>query len=259
MPRSPAGGGAASILADEPAPAGAGPSPARGGLPRGTSPGNRHPPPRPRPPEGRPRVCRPPRRGREVRRRGGFPAGPPIVGWTARWEAPQSNTLSGRGPAPGARPGPRGWSLPTALLCALLVAALTLAAGAALPGPAAAGVDDGIEATLRHAGLSGSGTGVYVWDLDAALPVYEHDSTTPLAPASNLKLVTSAAALMNWTAHHNFATELYAPDVPVSSGGTLDGDVYLRGLGDPSLSTRAYQREELELTTASFETLRARA
>ena len=124
---------------------------------------------------------------------------------------------------------------------------------AALPGTASAGVDDSIAATLRQAGFDGSATGVFVWDLDAARQVYEHNAGARLTPASNLKLVTAAAAMLDWGADHHFATELYVPDVAVSAGGTLDGDVYLRGLGDPSLSTKDYQREVFGMTTASFQ------
>jgi serine-type D-Ala-D-Ala carboxypeptidase/endopeptidase (penicillin-binding protein 4) len=144
---------------------------------------------------------------------------------------------------------------PPAHVTLLLLLLIALACGGALyPAPAAAGVDDTITAALRSADLSGSRTGVYVWDLDAALPVYELNASTELVPASNLKLVTAAAALMGWGADHRFSTELYAPDVPVTAGGVIDGDLYLRGLGDPSLSTRAYQRDEFGMTTASFET-----
>jgi len=138
-----------------------------------------------------------------------------------------------------------------ALLLVLAVAAL-VASTLVRPAPAAAGIDDKIAGKLRAGGVAGSGTGVYVWDLDAARLVYASNDSTELAPASNMKLVTSAAALMGWGAEHRFATELYAPDVPVA-GGVVYGDLYLRGLGDPSLSTRSYQRTELDLTTASFE------
>ena len=92
-----------------------------------------------------------------------------------------------------------------------------------------------------------------MWDLDAARQVYQHNAGARLTPASNLKLVTAAAALLDWGPDHHFATELYVPDVAVSAGGTLDGDVYLRGLGDPSLSTKDYQREVFGMTTASFQ------
>ena len=137
----------------------------------------------------------------------------------------------------------------------LLVLAVAVAfAGALWPSPAAAGVDGSIAAALGSAGLAGSGTGVYVWDLDAALPVYDQNASTGYAPASNMKLVTSAAALIDWGAAHRFSTELYAPDVPLTPGGVLIGDLYLRGLGDPSLSTHSYQRDVFGFTTASFET-----
>ena len=43
------------------------------------------------------------------------------------------------------------------------------------------------------------------------------------------------------------------PISPVDAG-VLDGDLYLRGLGDPSLSTRSYQKDVFDLTTTSFET-----
>ena len=143
---------------------------------------------------------------------------------------------------------------PRTALVLLIALAAAVCGGVLCPSPAAAGVDDSITAALDSAGLGGSGTGVYVWDLDAALPVYEHNPTTRLTPASNLKLVTSAAALMQWGAAHRFSTELYAPDVPVTARGVLVGDLCLRGLGDPSLSTRSYQHAVFDLTTASFET-----
>ncbi len=155
-----------------------------------------------------------------------------------------------------ARAGVRSTCLRPVRAAFVLVAVLAaLACGVALyPQPAAAGIDDSVAAALSSAGLGGSGTGVYIWDLDAALPVYEHNASTSLAPASNMKLVTSAAALRDWGADHRFTTELYAPDVPLTAGGVLRGDLYLRGLGDPSLSTRSYQRDVYDLTTASFET-----
>ncbi|MBE0527800.1 MAG: D-alanyl-D-alanine carboxypeptidase, partial [Thermoleophilia bacterium] len=145
----------------------------------------------------------------------------------------------------------RHWAARLALLL-LLAAALLVTSGFLRPAPAAAGIDDTIAGVLQANGVAGSGTGVYVWDLDAARPVYARNAATELAPASNMKLLTSAAAVMDWGAKHRFATELYAPDVPVAAG-VVYGDIHLRGLGDPSLSTLPYQRSELHLTTASFE------
>jgi serine-type D-Ala-D-Ala carboxypeptidase/endopeptidase (penicillin-binding protein 4) len=143
-------------------------------------------------------------------------------------------------------------SLPLRVLFVLLLL-VAVAYAAGRPAPAAAGVDDNIDAALRQGGFDGSGTGVYVWDLDAAQPVYDHNADLEYTPASNLKLVTSAASLLDWGPTHRFVTELYLPDIAVSSSGTLDGDIYLRGLGDPSLSTKDYASAVFDLTTASFQ------
>ncbi|MDQ3556554.1 MAG: D-alanyl-D-alanine carboxypeptidase/D-alanyl-D-alanine-endopeptidase, partial [Gemmatimonadota bacterium] len=57
-----------------------------------------------------------------------------------------------------------------------------------------------------------------------------------LAPASNLKLWSTAAALHYLGADFRFTTELWA-DGPVREG-VLHGDVVLHGTGDPAISTR---------------------
>jgi D-alanyl-D-alanine carboxypeptidase/D-alanyl-D-alanine-endopeptidase (penicillin-binding protein 4) len=136
-----------------------------------------------------------------------------------------------------------------AVLCFVALAA----AGSGLrPAPAAAGVSARISSILQKHSVAGSSTGVYVWDFDAARQVFAGHADTPLAPASNMKLVTTSAALDSWGPQHRFKTELYGPDVPVYEG-VLYGNLHLKGFGDPSLSTLSYQRQVLHLTTASFE------
>jgi len=117
---------------------------------------------------------------------------------------------------------------------------------------AAASVSAEIGAILAERGVAASDAGIFIWDIDAARPVSALNSGAPLVPASNMKLVTTAAALISWGAGHRFDTELYVRGDRIIDGILL-GDVYLHGGGDPSLSTRPYQRDELGLTTASFE------
>jgi len=141
------------------------------------------------------------------------------------------------------------WRRFAAMLCFAVLAA----AGVGLrPAPAAAGASSRISSILQKHHVAGRSTGVYVWDFDAARQVFASHADTPLAPASNMKLVTTFSALDSWGPQHRFKTELYGPDVPVY-GGVLYGDLYLKGFGDPSLSTLSYQRRVLHLTTASFE------
>jgi serine-type D-Ala-D-Ala carboxypeptidase/endopeptidase (penicillin-binding protein 4) len=141
---------------------------------------------------------------------------------------------------------------------ALLFAALACVACALAPAVSqadAASVASRLAAITQHRHMQQAA--VFVWDLQTGAALYAQNATTPLAPASNLKLVTSAAVLQTWGAAHRIATQVLAATAP-SSDGVLRGDLYLRGLGDPSLSTLSYQREVLELKTTSVEGLARR-
>ena len=137
-----------------------------------------------------------------------------------------------------------------AILAFLL--ALCLVAGLVACPPALAGVDDTIDRILSEREIARSAAGIYVWDLDAGRAVYAHNGDTRFTPASNMKLITAAAALIEWDAEHRFTTELYASGDRVVNG-VLPGNLYLRGYGDPSLSTAAFQRRELGFSTATVE------
>ena len=57
-----------------------------------------------------------------------------------------------------------------------------------------------------------------------------------LAPASTLKLLTSAAALETLGPHHRFQTRIYADSLP-NENGVLNGHLYIRGGADPTLGS----------------------
>ena len=139
------------------------------------------------------------------------------------------------------------------LLLALACAACALAP--ALSQAAAPSVAARLAAIARHRHMQQAA--VFVWDLQTGTALYAQNADTPLAPASNLKLVTTAAVLQTWGAAHRIPTQVLAATAP-SSDGVLHGDLYLRGLGDPSLSTLSYQREVIELKTSSVQGLARR-
>ncbi len=142
--------------------------------------------------------------------------------------------------------------LRSALVVLLAVGLAAGGAGLLRPPEAAADLSSTITRILERNDVDTPDTGAVVWNLDTAQQLYADDGTTPLAPASNLKLVTSAAALLNWGPEHRFPTDLYGPNVPVYQG-VLYGNLYLKGYGDPSLSTLVFQRQVLGFATSSFE------
>jgi len=146
------------------------------------------------------------------------------------------------------------WRFALAMLC---FAALAAAGVGLRPALAAASVSSAISSILQKHDVAGGSTGVYIWDFDAAQQVFASHADSRLVPASNMKLVTTSAALGRWGPQHRFKTELYGPDVPIYEG-VLYGNLYLKGFGDPSLSTLSYQRQTLGFATASFESFAKR-
>jgi serine-type D-Ala-D-Ala carboxypeptidase/endopeptidase (penicillin-binding protein 4) len=125
------------------------------------------------------------------------------------------------------------------LLIALCAACIVMLA---VPASAAAGLGSRIRGVLAAHGLTGPSTAVSVYDLTSRRQLYAFHASTPLRPASNEKLVTSATALARWQPNHHFKTELWLGAAGPDAGGVLHGNIYLKGYGDPSLSTAAYMR-----------------
>jgi serine-type D-Ala-D-Ala carboxypeptidase/endopeptidase (penicillin-binding protein 4) len=93
-----------------------------------------------------------------------------------------------------------------------------------------------LDGILGNAGLRGSRWSVMVVSLDRGDTLYAHGADESLAPASNMKLYTTAAALYYLGPEYRFSTYLVA-NGPIRDG-VLDGDVLLYGTGDPTFSGR---------------------
>jgi D-alanyl-D-alanine carboxypeptidase/D-alanyl-D-alanine-endopeptidase (penicillin-binding protein 4) len=125
-----------------------------------------------------------------------------------------------------------------AFLRTLVALALLAASAPALPADARdAGSKElaaGLHAILAASPIDASRAGIYVADVETGQPVFAKDPDALLNPASNVKLVTTAAALARLGPDFRFDTELY---VESGGGGDSTRTLYVKGKGDPSLVT----------------------
>jgi serine-type D-Ala-D-Ala carboxypeptidase/endopeptidase (penicillin-binding protein 4) len=84
--------------------------------------------------------------------------------------------------------------------------------------------------------------GVLVTSLDHGDTLYAVNPETPLSPASNIKLLTTAAALAALGPDYRFLT--YAMTDGRVSDGVVEGNLILYGTGDPGLSSRFHARRD---------------
>ncbi len=92
--------------------------------------------------------------------------------------------------------------------------------------------DDTIKSIVEEK-LTGGDVSITVRDSITGEVVYNFNGETPIKPASNMKLLTTAAALDVLGEDYRFTTNLYITGK--ISDGVLKGDVYLQGQGDPTL------------------------
>jgi D-alanyl-D-alanine carboxypeptidase/D-alanyl-D-alanine-endopeptidase (penicillin-binding protein 4) len=119
-------------------------------------------------------------------------------------------------------------SVPLALACALLALALAPAARA----QDAAALVARLNAQMRHAGPA---AGAYVLDLTSGRQLFAWRPDAPRPPASVEKLYTTSTALLKLGPDTTLGTTVLGQGTPAPDG-TWQGDLYLKGGGDPTLS-----------------------
>jgi serine-type D-Ala-D-Ala carboxypeptidase/endopeptidase (penicillin-binding protein 4) len=96
-------------------------------------------------------------------------------------------------------------------------------------------VQQNIEELLKDPFFTSSGISISVYDLTEDQVVYELETEKLLRPASNMKILTSAAALL-FLDEYSFRTSLHYTGSIVNE--TLYGDLYIRGGCDPDFTSR---------------------
>ncbi|PHN26200.1 D-alanyl-D-alanine carboxypeptidase/D-alanyl-D-alanine-endopeptidase [Pseudomonas sp. ICMP 460] len=128
--------------------------------------------------------------------------------------------------------------------------AMALGFGLLLAGcatPSSTGTGRSLDALLADPALYGATVSLTVRDARSGNTLYQHNPSTRLVPASNLKLLTTAAAMDVLGPQYRFATQLLSNGI--RQGDRLTGNLYLRGLGDPTLQFADYQALAAQLAS----------
>ncbi|PIY41915.1 MAG: D-alanyl-D-alanine carboxypeptidase/D-alanyl-D-alanine-endopeptidase, partial [Armatimonadetes bacterium CG_4_10_14_3_um_filter_59_10] len=98
----------------------------------------------------------------------------------------------------------------------------------------ASSLRDGIDACAQTSSLHGAIVGLLIRDAESGAALYELNTATRFVPASNVKLITAAAALKTLGGAYRCTTRITASTGTVAAG-VVRGNLYLIGSGDPML------------------------
>jgi D-alanyl-D-alanine carboxypeptidase/D-alanyl-D-alanine-endopeptidase (penicillin-binding protein 4) len=92
-----------------------------------------------------------------------------------------------------------------------------------------------VKKILSSSCLRKNNYGIKIYSLDRGEPLFELRAKKLFVPASNLKILTTAVALQTLGPNYRFPTQLYTDGT--LKDGVLDGNLYIKGYGDPKFVT----------------------
>lgn len=113
-----------------------------------------------------------------------------------------------------------------------------------------------LDRILSDPRLNPDHTGLVVRDPTSHQVVYSRNGDRPETPASNVKLLTSAAAMDVLGPEHRFRTDVLASGQ--RQGPVLHGDLHLRGTGDPTTLPADYDRLAAQVAASGVRQVQGR-
>jgi len=113
-------------------------------------------------------------------------------------------------------------------------------------------LNDAIRTFANSDDFKYGGISVSVVDAESGKLIAGHNSNLGLTPASSLKVITTAAALHYLGDDFRFKTELQH-DGEIDDDGTLNGNLFIKGFGDPTLGSHHFDKaEKLDVVMQKF-------
>ena len=129
-----------------------------------------------------------------------------------------------------------------ALLCAMCMSLTSVAMAQSLT--------EQIDAILKAPALAHGLQGVCIKSLKTGQTLYERNADNNMIPASNFKLLASSTSLEQFGPDYTFKTEVYTTGK--IENGVLNGNIILKGGGDPVLLTKDVTDLAKQIKTAGI-------
>ncbi|MEK4026503.1 D-alanyl-D-alanine carboxypeptidase/D-alanyl-D-alanine endopeptidase [Sporosarcina sp. FSL W7-1283] len=114
-------------------------------------------------------------------------------------------------------------------------------------------MEAGINQVITSHRMRGTKSSIVVREADSNKIVYQYRADQGVTPASNVKVLTATTALEVLGEDYTFQTDVLASG-PVKNG-VLNGQLYLRGTGDPTLMERDLQQLAKEVRQSGIKSI----
>lgn len=111
-----------------------------------------------------------------------------------------------------------------------------------------------VTTALKSAGIPQQNVAIYVQAVEGKSPLLSLNAEKSFNPASVMKLVTTNAALDTLTPNYRWKTEVYQDGK--LSNGVLDGNLIIKGYGDPSFKAQEFWRLLMSLQQANIKEIK---